>query len=81
MNWRCIYDPEMVDILRATYAAGHQIGNRKQVLPLLLISPLLTAKFSLDGWGHDHGSQLARDDFDNQVEWVNEALEKILGIR
>jgi hypothetical protein len=57
MNWRCIYDPEMVDILRATYAAGHQIGNRK------------------------HGSQLARDDFDNQVEWVNEALEKILGIR
>lgn len=26
-NWRCIYDDDMVTELRATFAAGHQIGN------------------------------------------------------
>ena len=79
MNWMCIYDPAMVDILRATYAAGHQIGNRKLsfVYSLRARPDILV----IDGWGHDHSSQLERADFDNQVEWVNEALEKILGVR
>lgn len=77
MNWRCIYDPDMVTILRATYAAGHQIGNRMS----LILSRSLHTETLTDGWGHDHSSQLTREDFDNQVEWVNDALEKVLGIR
>lgn len=60
-NYRCIYDPEMVEVLRDTYAAGHQIGNH--------------------GWGHDHSSLLSNDDFHYQVELVEEALIKILGIK
>lgn len=61
MNYRCIYDPEMVDILRETYAAGHQIANH--------------------GWSHDRSSLLSDEDFDEQVELVEEALIKILGIK
>lgn len=60
-NFRCLYDPAMVDILRRTYAAGHQIGSH--------------------GWSHVYGSRISEEEFERQIRLVDEALEKILGIR
>lgn len=59
-NFRCIYEPEQVRILRNTYERGHQICSHT--------------------WGHPDISKLNNHQLDQQVQLVEDALWKILGV-
>ena len=60
---------------------GDALAASQKGFPDLYWSCRISLLWSTDGWSHVYGSRISEEEFERQIRLVDEALEKILGIR